>query len=576
MSILDRILPAAAWMRSYERDNLRADISAGLTTAVMLIPQGMAYAMLAGLPPIIGLYASTIPIILYALFGSSRQLAVGPVAMVSLLVATALTPLAETGSAEYVGYAIVLSLLVGALQTGMGLLRAGFLVNFLSHPVVSGFTSAAALIIGLSQLKHLLGVNIPRSHHIHTIIIAAFERISEIQPYTLVIGVVSIAALMLLKKYAPKAPRALIVVAGTTIAVWAFDLASKGVAIVGEVPAGLPTPTMPSVDVDTLLQLAPTAVIISLVGFMESVSVAKAFASKNRYEISPNQELVGLGVANLGAAAFSGYPVTGGFSRTAVNAQAGAKTPMAGIVTAVVVIGTLLFLTPLFYYLPKAVLAAVIMTAVFGLIDVHEVKHLWKIDRTDLVLLLLTFAGTLSLGIEAGIGLGVGASLLWFVVQTTRPHAAVLGRLPGTTAYRNVERHPEAERFDGLLILRIDASFYFGNVTFLKELIRDVMAEQKSPVHTVIVDGSSINRLDSSANGALSEIAQTLQGTGVRFILAGLKGPVIDALEKNGIYHQVAGEAPHLSVHDAVQGALASPPPAGDADQSEALLRNAS
>ena len=267
MSILDRILPAAAWMRSYERDNLRADISAGLTTAVMLIPQGMAYAMLAGLPPIIGLYASTIPIILYALFGSSRQLAVGPVAMVSLLVATALTPLAETGSAEYVGYAIVLSLLVGALQTGMGLLRAGFLVNFLSHPVVSGFTSAAALIIGLSQLKHLLGVNIPRSHHIHTIIIAAFERISEIQPYTLVIGVVSIAALMLLKKYAPKAPRALIVVAGTTIAVWAFDLVSKGVAIVGEVPAGLPTPTMPSVDVDTLLQLAPTAVIISLVGF---------------------------------------------------------------------------------------------------------------------------------------------------------------------------------------------------------------------------------------------------------------------------------------------------------------------
>ena len=575
MSLLERIFPAATWMRSYERSNARADISAGLTTAVMLIPQGMAYAMLAGLPPIIGLYASTIPIILYALFGSSRELAVGPVAMVSLLVATALTPLAEAGSAEYVGYAVMLSLLVGVMQAGMGLLRAGFLVNFLSHPVVSGFTSAAALIIGLSQLKHLLGVDIPRSHHIHTILIAAVERAGEIQPYTLAIGAVSIAALVILKKRAPKLPRALIVVGGTTLAVWAFDLASKGVAIVGEVPAGLPTPSMPSLDIDTLTQLAPTAVIISLVGFMESVSVAKAFASKKRYEIQPNQELVGLGVANLGAAVFSGYPVTGGFSRTAVNAQAGARTPMAGIVTAVVVIGTLLFLTPLFYYLPKAVLAAVIMTAVFGLIDVHEVKHLWKIDRTDLVLLLLTFGGTLTLGIEAGIGLGVGASLLWFVVQTTRPHAVELGRLPGTTAYRNIERHPEAERFPGVLVLRIDASFYFGNVTFLKELVRDAMARQETPVHTVILDASSVNRLDSSANGALGEIAQSLEEADVRFILAGLKGPVIDALQKNGIYQAVAGETPHLSVHDAVEGTLFSPPPGGETEP-KSLLRTAS
>jgi SulP family sulfate permease len=563
-------------MRTYERGNLRADLSAGLTTAVMLIPQGMAYAMLAGLPPIIGLYASTIPIILYALFGSSRELAVGPVAMVSLLVATALTPIAEAGSAEYVGYAVLLSLLVGALQAGMGVLRAGFLVNFLSHPVVSGFTSAAALIIGLSQLKHLLGVDIPRSHHIHTIVIAAVQRVAEIQPYTLALGVISIVALVVLKKRAPKAPRALIVVVGTTLAVWGFDLASKGVAIVGDVPAGLPTPTMPSVDTDTLVQLMPTAVIISLVGFMESVSVAKAFASKKRYEIAPNQELIGLGVANLGAAVFSGYPVTGGFSRTAVNAQAGARTPMAGIITAVVVIGTLLFLTPLFYYLPKAVLAAVIMTAVFGLIDVHEVKHLWKIDRADLVLLGLTFFGTLTLGIEAGIGLGVAASLLWFVVQTTRPHAAVLGRLPGTTAYRNVERYPEAEQAPGVLVLRIDASFYFGNVTFLKELVRDSLAGQDTAVHTVVLDASSINRLDSSANGAIGEIARSLEEQNIALVLAGIKGPVRDALEKNGIYRAVAGDAPALSVHDAVERIVTPPPGGGDAEQAPSVLRPAS
>ncbi len=575
MSLLERILPATAWMRTYERGNLRADISAGLTTAVMLIPQGMAYAMLAGLPPIVGLYASTIPIILYALFGSSRELAVGPVAMVSLLVATALTPLAEAGSAEYVGYAVVLSLLVGAIQLGMGLIRAGFMVNFLSHPVVSGFTSAAALIIGLSQLKHLLGVDIPRSHHIHTIVLTAAQKVAEVHPYTILLGAVSIAALVILKKRAPKLPRALIVVGGTTIAVWAFGLADKGVAIVGDVPAGLPSPALPSFDGGTLTSLLPTAVIISLVGFMESVSVAKAFASKKRYEIQPNQELVGLGVANLGAAVFSGYPVTGGFSRTAVNAQAGARTPMAGIVTAVVVMGTLLFLTDLFYFLPKAVLASVIMTAVFGLIDVAEVKHLWKIDRADLALLLLTFGGTLTLGIEAGIGLGVAASLLWFVVQTTRPHAAVLGRLPGTSAYRNVERHPEAEQFPGVLILRIDASFYFGNVTFLKDLVRDALAKQAEPVHTVIVDASSINRLDSSANGAVGEMARSLKESGVRLLLAGVKGPVMDALDKAGIYRDVAGEQPHLSVHDAVEGTLSSPPDGGG-QRSDSLLRNAS
>ncbi|MGH1346155.1 MAG: SulP family inorganic anion transporter [Nannocystales bacterium] len=560
MSLLRRLVPAATWLRSYERADLQSDLSAGLTTAVMLIPQGMAYAMLAGLPPIIGLYASTIPIVLYALFGSSRQLAVGPVAMVSLLVATALTPLAEAGSTEYVGYAVALALLVGLIQAVMGLLRAGFLVNFLSHPVVSGFTSAAALIIGLSQLGHLLGVNIPRSHHIHTIILGAIDRVAEVQPSTVLIGAVSIAVLVALKRRAPKLPRALIVVVGGTLVVWGFDLASSGVAIVGEVPAGLPAPTLPVFGGDTLASLLPTAVIISLVGFMESVSVAKAFASRNRYEIEPNQELVGLGLANLGAAVFGGYPVTGGFSRTAVNAQAGARTPLAGLVTALVVMGTLLFLTPLFYFLPKAVLAAVIMTAVFGLIDVAEVRHLWAVDRADLALLVLTFVGTLALGIEAGIGLGVAASLLWFVVQTSRPHAAVLGRIPGTTSYRNVLRNPAAQQVRGVLILRMDASFYFGNVTFLKEMIRDSVAVAEERPSTVILDASSINRLDSSANAAMSDIVRSLADQGIRFVLAGLKGPVLDALRRSGLDTEVVGASPHLSVHDAVV-ALESDPP---------------
>lgn len=572
MSRLDRIIPATVWLRAYERRNLRADISAGVTTAVMLIPQAMAYAMLAGLPPIVGLYASTLPLVLYALFGSSRELAVGPVAMDSLLVATTLAPIAVAGSSEYVGLAVLLALMVGIIAAGLGLARAGFLVNFLSRPVVSGFTSAAALIIGLSQLKHLLGVELPRSQQVFAILAAAVRSVEQIQPHTLLIGGVSIAALVLLKRYAPKVPRGLLVVAAASVSVWAFGLDTRGVAIVGEVPAGLPAPSLPAVDLGMVTELAPAAFVIALVGFMEAVSVAKAYASQRGYEISPNQELIGIGAANVGAALVGGYPVTGGFSRTAVNAQAGARTPMAGLVTAAVVVGTLLFLTPLFYFLPKAVLAAVIMTAVFGLIDVQQVRHLWRVDRADLVLLGLTFVATLALGIQAGIGLGVGASLLWFVIQTTRPHAAVLGRLPGTSAYRNVARHPQAERFDGVLILRIDASFYFGNVSFLKELVRDALAEQSAPVHTVIVDASSINRLDSSANDALGGMVTTLRDAGVELILAGLKGPVIDALKRSGSYRDVAGEHPFLTVHDAVESVSSTPPPA---DESP-ILRSAS
>jgi SulP family sulfate permease len=551
---LQRAIPFLGWIGTYPRKHLSDDITAGLTTAVMLIPQAMAYAMLAGLPPIVGLYASTLPLVVYSLMGSSRELAVGPVAMVSLLVATALTPLAEAGSPDYVAYAIVLALLVGVMQLAMGLLRAGFLVNFLSHPVVSGFTSAAALIIGFSQLKHLLGVNIPRSHHVHTIVIAAVQRVSEIEPVTFVIGAGSIAALMAMKRYVPRWPRALIVVAVATTAVWLFGLQAHGVSIVGDVPAGLPDLAMPKLSGDRIGALLPTAIIISLVGFMESISVAKAFASRGRYQIDANQELVGLGLANVAAGVFGGYPVTGGFSRTAVNAQAGARSSVAGLVAAGIVILTLLLLTDLFFYLPNAVLAAVIMTAVFGLVDLHEVAHLWRVDRADLALLALTFVATLLLGIEAGIGLGVGASLLWFVVRTTRPHTAVLGRIPDTTQYRNVDRFPEAIPTEGVLVVRLDASFYFGNVQFLEQTLARLLAADPD-VHTVVIDASSINRLDSSADTALHAIADDLQTRGIALALAGTKGPVRDTMARSGLAARLGAAATHLSVHDAVLAA---------------------
>ena len=555
-STLTRLFPFFEAMRSYDRSHFKNDAAAGLTTAVMLIPQGMAYAMLAGLPPIVGLYASTLPILIYALLGTSRELAVGPVAMVSLMVASSLGPLAAAGSNEYVTLAFVLALLVGVVQALMGFLRAGFLVNFLSHPVVSGFTSAAALIIGLSQLKHLLGVNLPRSHHIHELLIGAVQRIGEVQPITVAIGVGSIVTLVLLKRYRPKWPRALIVVAVTTVLVYTLRLDQAGVAIVGEVPAGLPRPTMPTASWSELSSLLPTAVVISLVGFMESISVAKAFARRQRYAIDANRELIGLGMANVGAAFFGGYPVTGGFSRTAVNAQAGARSGIAGIITAATIVVTLLFFTDLFYFLPKAVLAAVVMTAVFGLVDLAEVRHLWKLDRAELALLGLTFAATLSVGIEAGIGIGVAASLLWFTYEATQPHSAVLGRVRGTQSYRNVDRYPEALRVDGVLILRFDASFFYGNVAFVKATINRAL-DERPDVHDVVIDAGGMNRLDSSALSALAEILDELDARGVSLSLAAVKGPVRDALAKAGLDDRLGDRAQYLSVHDAVTAVAA-------------------
>lgn len=549
---IERYMPFVAWMRNYDKAYLRGDLIAGLTTAVMLIPQAMAYAMLAGLPPIHGLYASIVPLALYALFGTSRQLAVGPVAMVSLLVATGVGELAQSGTEAFVVYATLLALMVGVMQLVMGVARLGFLVNFLSHPVVSGFTSAAAIIIGMSQLKHLLGLEIPRSKHVHIILMQAFENMSQIHVSTLLIGFVSIVALVVLKRWKPNFPRALAVVVVGTLAVYFGALHEVGVAIVGAVPPGLPAPSVPEIEMEALRSLMPIAVTISLVAFMESVSVAKAFAKINRYEIDANQELVGLGLANIGGAFFQAYPVTGGFSRTAVNASAGSKTGLASLVTAGVVAVALMFLTPLFFYLPKAVLAAIIMTAVFGLVDFEEVRHLWAVKRSDLALLVTTFVATLTLGIEEGIALGVLASLGWFVVRSTRPHIAVLGRIPGTQAYRNIKNFEDAHQLDGALILRMDAQFYFGNVSFLKETLTRCEGECDT-LDTVILDASAMNELDSSADEALRDILIEHRSRGVQLLMANVKRPVYEVMVRSHFVDELGPENFFLTVHDAVE-----------------------
>ena len=556
MSFLQRVFPFLSQLADYDRDQLRGDLSAGLTVGVMLIPQGMAYALIAGLPPIYGLYAALAPLVVYALFGTSRQLAVGPVAMVSILVAAAVGPLAGGDAALYIQLALLLSLMVGLLQFGLGLARFGFLVNFLSHPVLSGFTSAAAFIIGFSQLKHLLGIDLPRSNFIHEILWAAVTHLGSVHGPTLALGLASIALLLALRWWRPSLPGALVAVAGATLGTWAFGLHEVGVAIVGGVPSGLPAPSMPPLDWGYAQELAPSALAIGLVGFMESIAVAKVYAGRHRYEVDANQELIGLGLANVAGAFFSAYPTTGGLSRTAVNDAAGARTTLAAIVSAGIIGLTLLFLTPLFYFLPKAVLAAIVMVAVAGLVDWEEARYLWRVDRRDFGLMALTFVATLTLGIELGILIGVIVSLIVVIYESSTPHTALMGRLPDTETYRNLKRNPEAMTRSHVVVVRMDANLYFPNVSTFRDLVLDLDVHDPA-LQAVVVDMYPVNQIDSTATHTLQKVIETCRRNGVALYLAGVKGPVKDVLDAAGLTDELGSDRFFLEVHDAVEAAEA-------------------
>lgn len=549
---MKRYFPFLEWLPNYKREHLGGDLSAGLTVGVMLIPQGMAYAMLAGLPPIYGLYASTIPLIVYALMGTSRQLAVGPVAMVSLLIASGVGALAETGTDAYIAYAILLALMVGVLQFAMGAFRLGFLVNFLSHPVIAGFTSAAAVIIGISQLKHLLGMDIPGGK-VHETLWYAVTHITDIQPIALLIGVISIALLVGLKKVSKKIPGPLMVVIFGIGVVTTFDWHEKGVSIVGDVPGGFNVFALPGIDFGAASVLMPIALTIAFIGFMESIAVAKSIQAKHKdYKVVPNQELMALGAANIVGAFFKAFPVTGGFSRTAVNDQSGAKTGLASVVSALLIILTLLFLTDLFYYLPNAVLAAIIMVAVAGLIDVREAVHLWKTDRQDLVLFSITALGTLALGIEEGILIGVVLSLGVVIYRISYPHIAILGRVPGTTQYRNILRFQDLEVDEDIFIFRVDAQMYFANTNYIREFLEREL-EKRPEVKYVVMNAGAITGIDSSAAHTLFDLVAELKVRGISMHIAEARGPVRDVLLRCGLQEHVGVSRFHLSVEDAVR-----------------------
>ncbi len=558
-----RYLPILEWSRQYNRTSLTNDMMAAVIVTIMLVPQSLAYALLAGLPPEAGIYASIVPIVLYAIFGSSRVLAVGPVAVVSLLTASAVGQVAETGTAGYAIAALTLAALSGGFLVLLGLLRLGFLANFLSHPVIAGFITASGILIAMSQLKHILGVS-AHGHTLPEMVQSLAEHLDQSNLITLGIGVSAIVFLFwvrgnlkpllnrmnlgpLLTDLLTKAGPVFAVVA-TTLSVWGFDLAQDGVRIVGDVPQSLPPFTMPGFDLDLLQQLMVPAILISIIGFVESVSVAQTLAAKKRQHIDPNQELIGLGAANLGAAFTGGFPVTGGFSRSVVNFDAGAETPAAGVFTAIGLAIAAVALTPLVYYLPNATLAATIIVAVMSLVDFSILKKTWTYSRSDFIAVAATIILTLGFGVEVGVAAGVGISIILHLYKTSVPHVAEVGLVPGTQHFRNIHRY-DVETDPALLTLRVDESLYFVNARFLEDLVNHRVVDGGG-VKNVILMFSAVNEVDFSALESLEAINERLKSLNVGFHLSEVKGPVMDRLSRSRLIDEMNGKI-FMSQYDA-------------------------
>lgn len=557
-------LPILEWGRRYDRDTLVSDLVAAIIVTMMLIPQSLAYALLAGLPPEIGLYASVAPLLLYAVFGTSRVLAVGPVAVVSLMTAAAIGEHAAAGSPQYWAVAITLAFLSGVMLLIMGVLRLGFLANFLSHPVISGFISASGLLIAASQLKTLMGVK-AEGHNVIDLAQALISQLPNIHVLTLVVGVLATAFLFWVRKglkpllirvglnarladvLAKAGPVAAIAV--TALLAWILDWKGQGLRLVGSVPQGLPPLTLPLWDLALWQSLAMPALLISVVGFVESVSVGQTLAAKRRQRIEPNQELVALGASNLSAAFTGGFPVTGGFARSVVNFDAGAQTPAAGVYTALGITLASLFLTPALYFLPQATLSATIIVAVLSLVDLGMLKRTWAYSRTDFLAALATLLMTLVQGVEVGLVVGVAVSLVLFLYRTSRPHIAEVGQVPGTEHFRNVLRHHVATS-PRLVSLRVDESLYFANARALEDRINDLVAERPALKH-VVLQCSAINDIDASALESLEAIDHRLRDAGLRLHLSEVKGPVMDRLQATEFVARLSGKI-YLSHYQAI------------------------
>ncbi|QTP59108.1 sulfate permease [Billgrantia antri] len=552
--MLRRYLPILTWLPHYNRRLGGADVLAGLIVTVMVIPQSLAYAVLAGLPAVVGLYASLLPAIAYALLGTSRTLAVGPVAIIALMTGAALSGVASPGTPEYLQAALILSLLSGLMLLLMGLLRMGFVANFLSHPVIAGFLTASGILIAASQVGYLVGVRLD-ARDLLPRLMQLVRRLPEVHLQTLAIGIGTLLFLLLLRQYGKPAlrriglPRPLadlitragpvLAVVATTLITWHFELAETGVAVIGDIPQGLPPFTLPGFDTDLWQALLVPALLISVVGFVESVSMGQMLAARRRERISPNQELVGLGGANIVAAFSAGMPISGGLTRTVINYDAGAQTPLAGLFAALGIGAVTLFLTPALHHLPIATLAATITVSILTLIDIPMIRQTWRYSRSDFSAMAITILLTLLEGVETGIISGVALSIGLFLYRTSRPHSALVGRIPGTEHFRNVERH-ETETASHVALLRIDESLYFANARYLEDTVYDLVATLPELEHVVLIC-SAVNLIDASALESLDAINARLRDSRVTLHLAEVKGPVMDRLKCSDFLDDMTG-----------------------------------
>lgn len=561
--LLTRYLPILAWARSYDRDTATSDLVAAVIVTIMLIPQSLAYALLAGLPAEMGLYASILPLVAYAIFGTSRALAVGPVAVVSLMTAAAIGQLGLTSPAEIALAAVTLAFISGVFLTLLGVLKLGFLANFLSHPVIAGFITASGVLIAASQLKHIFGIS-AEGHTLLELVLSLAEHIGQTNPITLVIGVGATAFLFWVRKglkpllvragvgprladiFAKAGPVAAVV--ATTLIAWGFGLDARGVKLVGDIPMGLPPLSAPSFDLSMWSTLLLPAVLISIIGFVESVSVAQTLAAKRRQRIDPDQELIGLGTSNIASAISGGFPVTGGFSRSVVNFDAGAATPAAGAYTAVGIGIATLVLTPLLFFLPKATLAATIIVAVLSLVDFSILKKTWSYSMVDFIAVTATIVLTLLVGVEMGVSAGVLLSIFLHLYKTSKPHVAEVGLVPGTQHFRNVKRH-DVETLPGVLTLRVDESLYFVNARFLEDYVLARVSECDNLSHVVLMF-PAVNEVDMSALETLEELNRRLGEQKITLHLTEVKGPVMDRLKRSHFLHDLTGRV-FLSQYDA-------------------------
>ena len=551
---IKKIIPILEWLPNYEKSLFKGDLIAGITVGIILIPQGIAYALIAGLPPIYGLYCALVPQVIYAIFGSARQVAIGPVAMDSLIVATGVSTLALAGSESYIEIAILLAFMVGTIQFVLGIFSLGFIVNFLSRPVITGFTSAVALIIGINQFRNLLGVDFVQSDQIHELLEDIWLKISFYNLPTTIIGMIAVAIIFVFRKIDKRIPSALIVVVLGIIIMRFFGKNLTEVSIVKNIPSGLPSFGIPTIELEQIRELFPIALTLVMVGYLETISIGKSQETKQDvYKVRPNQELIALGLSNIFGSLFKAYPTASSFSRSAINQESGAKTGMAAFISVVMVIITLLFLTPLFYYLPKAILAAIIIVPVFALVNIKEAAFLWKANNLHFLLLLSTFIGTLFFGIEYGISVGVGLSLVVLIFRTSRPYVVELGKVPDANFYRNKERFEEVIIEDDILVFRFDAQLFYANSSYFRDKLDEMADKKGKALKLIILNSGSINRIDSTGVEMLKERIKFYQKKGVLFYFAGAKGPLRDALFKGGLLSIIDVNHFFMRANDAVR-----------------------